>query len=110
MRESPPACGAAAGWVGAGGSAVSSTGVPSSGSPACSSLDGNAARRTGILPATNELGGLWYTEARLEMWQMSSSSKLGSRRSVSSDIKGFSANTTSFKMGRNQIQYYLATT
>ena len=62
MRESPPAGAgaAAAGWadVGAAGSAVSSTGVPSSGSPAGSILEGKAARRTGVRPATNELGGL----------------------------------------------------
>lgn len=48
-----------------------------------------------VRPSTNELGGLWYTDASVEMLQMSSSSKVGSRRSVSSEIKGFSASTTS---------------
>lgn len=47
------------------------------------------------LPSTKAFGGLWYTEAKEPMWQMSSSRRVGSMRSVSSEINGFSDNTTS---------------
>lgn len=38
---------------------------------------------------------MWLTEAKDEMWQMSSSRSVGSSKSVSSLINGFSAKTTS---------------
>ena len=69
---------------------------------------GRAARFCDDFPATKEDGGRWYTDARLEMWQMSSSNRLGSMRSVSSEIKGFSAKTTSYnKEKRNSVVRHL---
>lgn len=49
-----------------------------------------------LRPSTNAVGGLWYTLASDEIWQINSSSRVGSSRSVSSDINGLSARTTSF--------------
>jgi len=46
-------------------------------------------------PSTKADGGLWYTDANDAMWQTSSSSNDGSNRSVSSEISGLSAKTTS---------------
>ena len=43
----------------------------------------------------NDIGGVWYTEAKEQMWQINSSSRAGSIRSVSSEISGFSDKTTS---------------
>lgn len=58
-------------------------------------LGGRIFRREDLLPSTKALGGLWYTEARLEMLQINSSNSVGSIRSVSSEMSGFSAKTTS---------------
>ena len=55
---------------------------------------GNTLRTEYDLESTKAVGGLWYTLASEEMWQMSSSKRVGSIRSVSSEISGFSANTT----------------
>lgn len=53
-----------------------------------------SARRVPARPSTKALGGLWQTDARLPIQQMSSSKRVGSMRSVSSEIRGFSARTT----------------
>ena len=47
------------------------TGAP--GSEAKSTVVLARARRPGVRPSTNVLGGLWYTDASDAMWQMSSS-------------------------------------